>query len=149
MIDFIYVSTPLPNSITPKTIESCSPRFWLIVVFLTSFCSHLRPRRIFIFNFFVAQSVAVARLLQCLLHGWNQLLVGCCVPPIKSSQICPWPHPPHVFAKQQPPLRTQAAPPSAIFRSLSFRPSKRATQRQRTQAQRLAACAWCWGATAP
>ncbi len=69
-------SPPPPNSIAPKTIVSRSPcaplcslvpfyspfvkvtHFWLIVVLFTSFCSHLRLRRILIFIFFVASFAA-------------------------------------------------------------------------------------------
>ena len=82
--------------------------FWFIVVFFTSFCSHLWPRRIFIFKFFVAsfaaakqllnahpiRFAAVARRLQCPFHGRHRLLVGCCVPRFNDGHLRPWPHPP-------------------------------------------------------
>ena len=61
------------------------------------------------------------------------ILYDCCVLICKTVATC----------------KAQAPPPPSIFRSLCFCPSKRAIQRHRTQAQRLAACAWCWGAAAP
>ena len=99
-------SSRLP-SVVPSVASAC---FWLVVVFFTSFCGHLRPRRIFICIYFVASfaaakwwqnapptlSAMVARLHRCPSHSRHQIRLVVVSPDLtfNSGHLKPRPHPP-------------------------------------------------------